>query len=375
MRAKPPTLAKLSRPALHRAVPRERLFALLDRHRNERRAVCIVGPPGAGKTTLLGSWLDTRRIRGVWYQVDAGDADLSTFFYYLSQAVEPYRKRHQRALPLLLPEYLSDIPGFARRFFRDFFARLPAGAVIAFDNYQEVQADDLFHQIVALAVDEVPPGIVLAVVSRRDPPACYARLLANENVALVDWENLRLDSEEASAIAARHGDTAPEVLRRVHAITDGWAAGLVLALEGGVTKVDAAQVPNSAREATFNYFAAEIFSRVAPQTQRFLMWTSILPDVPVSLAERLTGDATSASILDELYRRHFFTHRKPGVEPRPTGTTHCSGTSCFSRRTSVRVHATSPICDRAQQRCWRRAIRTLHFGSTAMRWIGARRST
>ena len=41
------------------------------------------------------------------------------------------------------------------------------------------------------------------------------------------------------------------------------------ALEGGVTKVDAAQVPNSAREATFNYFAAEIFSRVAPQTTRF----------------------------------------------------------------------------------------------------------
>ena len=315
MRAKSPTLAKLSRPALHRAVPRERLFALLDRHRNERRAICIVGPPGAGKTTLLGSWLDSRKVRGIWYQVDAGDADLSTFFYYLSQAAGPWRRRGQRALPLLLPEYLSDIPGFARRFFREFFARLPAGAVIAFDNYQEVQADEMFHQVVALAVDEAPPGIVLAMVSRRDPPACYARLLANENVALVDWENLRLDPQEAFSIAARHGDTAPDVLRRMHEITDGWAAGLVLALEGGARKVDAANVADSTRDATFNYFAAEIFSRVPPQTQRFLMWTSVLPDVPVSVADRLTGDANSASILDELYRRHLFTHRKPGAEP------------------------------------------------------------
>jgi len=315
MPAKPPPLAKLSRPALHRAVPRERLYALLDGHRAERRAMCIVGPPGAGKTTLLASWLNARRIRGVWYQVDPGDADLSTFFYYLSQAAEPYRRRGQRGLPLLLPEYLGDVQGFARRFFREFYARLPAGAVVAFDNYQEVPPDATFHEVVAIAVEEAPPGIVLAVVSRRDPPACYARLLANENVGLVDWEALKLDREEVVALASRRPGLTSDRIERLHAATGGWAAGLVLALESGAQAVGSEDVTERTRDATFDYFAAEIYARVAPSIRRFLVATALLPDVPLSVARELTGEPAAQAILEDLYARHFFTHRKPGSEP------------------------------------------------------------
>jgi LuxR family transcriptional regulator, maltose regulon positive regulatory protein len=76
-------LAKLTRPRLHGTVARERLFARLDEERERRAAICIVGPPGAGKSTLTASWLNARRVRGVWYQVDSSDGDLGTFFYYL----------------------------------------------------------------------------------------------------------------------------------------------------------------------------------------------------------------------------------------------------------------------------------------------------
>jgi len=60
MPAAPRLLAKLTRPRLHGAVARERLFAQLDGARAGRSAVCVVGPPGAGKTTLVASWLDAR---------------------------------------------------------------------------------------------------------------------------------------------------------------------------------------------------------------------------------------------------------------------------------------------------------------------------
>ena len=118
MARKSPQLAKLTRPRLHKAVARERLFAKLDEAREHKPAICVVGPPGAGKTTLVASWLDTRSIKGIWYQVDPGDADLATLFYYLGEAAKPFTRKGQQPLPALTPEYLQDVEGFSRRFFR-----------------------------------------------------------------------------------------------------------------------------------------------------------------------------------------------------------------------------------------------------------------
>jgi len=123
------TLAKLTRPRLHGAADRERLFARLDECRSRKAAVCVVGPPGAGKTTVVATWLDARGATGLWYQVDPGDADAATFFYYLGEAAFPYSEKSRQTLPLLTPEYQHDIAGFSRRFFRTLFSLLPEGAV------------------------------------------------------------------------------------------------------------------------------------------------------------------------------------------------------------------------------------------------------
>jgi ATP/maltotriose-dependent transcriptional regulator MalT len=293
-------LAKLTRPRLHQAVARERLFARLDRERASRSAICVVGPPGAGKTTLVASWLDARAVKGIWYQVDPGDADLSTFFYYLGEAARPFARKGQRPLPALTPEYLQDVAGFGRRFFHDLFAQLPAGACVVLDNYQEVPAEALFHQLVADAVPEVPPGASLLAVSRRDPPNCYARLIANDRVAFIDWDDLRMTLEETTAILAARG---------------GWAAGLTLMLEGRRRSSGAAPDHSSERDALFDYFAAQIFEQVPEAIRQFLMLTALLPQVPASLARELTGEADAGGILEDLYQRHLFTHRRPGGEP------------------------------------------------------------
>ena len=111
--ARPQPLAKLTRPQPLRALPRPRLFEQLDQAR-ERDLTWITAPPGAGKTTLICSYLDARKLPCLWYQIDAGDTDLATFFLYLGLAVAQAAPRFRRAMPKLTPEYLAGIPTFTR---------------------------------------------------------------------------------------------------------------------------------------------------------------------------------------------------------------------------------------------------------------------
>ncbi|MCC7547085.1 MAG: winged helix-turn-helix domain-containing protein [Burkholderiales bacterium] len=297
---------------MHGAAARERLYRRLD-DAMTRPGLCVVGPPGAGKTTLVASWLDSREVPGIWYQVDSGDADLSTFFYYLQLGAEPFRRRRQSPLPLLTPEYRGELESFARRFFRELFARLPESAVVVLDNYQEVGPSERFHQLVAEAMSEVPPGNLLAVISRHDPPDSYARLKANSAVTMLDWDDLRLTMEETRALSGTRSSD-PAQLERLHALCGGWAAGLTLLLERGnagqlLPPDDVTHLDN-----VFRFFAAQILDQLDGDMRRFLLQTSCLPRVPVGIARALTGNDRAGTILDELYRRHLFVHRRPGVE-------------------------------------------------------------
>ena len=64
------------------------MVALLDAG-SRRPVTWVEGPAGAGKTSLVSSYLDARGLPCLWYRLDAGDADVATFFYYLGLAARP----------------------------------------------------------------------------------------------------------------------------------------------------------------------------------------------------------------------------------------------------------------------------------------------
>ena len=72
---RPLSLAKLTAPRPRHAWPRRRLFERLDAARRGGTVIWIAAPAGSGKTTLVASYLQARRLRAVWYRIDAADAD------------------------------------------------------------------------------------------------------------------------------------------------------------------------------------------------------------------------------------------------------------------------------------------------------------
>ncbi len=306
---------KLIRPRFTGIVPRRRLFGLLDRGRR-RPVVWITAPAGSGKTALVANYLEVRKLRGLWYQLDAGDADSASLFYYLGEAGRRAAPRSRRPLPLLTPEYLAGLPVFARNFFRALFARLTRPALVVFDNYHELPPWSPLHEGLVQGLDEIPAGSTVIFISRTDPPPAFARLRLANRLALLGWEDLRLTPDESAAIARKRlgGDLlTPADLAALYDQTEGWLAGLVLLLEqarGGSTPAMRGE-----RGQVFDYFASEIFDRTDAEMQRFLLQTSSLPRITAPAAAMLTGDSRAEAMLDALARRNYFTARRDGEPP------------------------------------------------------------
>ena len=289
------SLGKTTRPSVAAVLPRNRLFQLL---RSEAPVSWITGPPGCGKTTLAASWLEHAGTASLWYQLDEGDSDVATFFYYLGRAAS------SEGLPLLTPEYQAGLTVFTRRYFERLYAHFKGPFTVVLDGYQEVPASSPFHEVLRVALETLAPEGRVIVVSRGDPPPTLARLRANRALQVIGWDDLRLTREETGAIAARRrpGYSA-EAIEALYSRTQGWAAGLVLMLEQG--KIS--EPPGStSRQLVFDYLAGEIFQKSDARTQQFLVHTAYLPEMTTAMARALTGEEGAGELLAGLNRNNYF---------------------------------------------------------------------
>ncbi len=314
-----PALAKFSRPRLYNVQKRERLFRLLDAHRTHP-IIWIAGPPGSGKSTLVASYVEARKLPGIWFQADPGDADPATFFHYLRTAaadLSPRRAKHAAALPVFSAEYAGDLPAFTRRFLREFFALFPANAMLVVDNFHEPKGEPGWRFAFAEGLREIPEGMNILFLSREPPPPEMSRLVGEQRITRIDWEALRFTAEESEAMTAG-ARVPPELARAIYKASDGWAAGIVLMREHlARAEADApeALLPEG-KEAVFQYFTGEIFGRARPENQRVLMFAALLPSVSAADAEVVSGNPEAVLVLDYVYRRHLFTDRRRiGTEP------------------------------------------------------------
>lgn len=309
--------AKTTRPAVGSIVPRTRLFAQLDGAPG-RTVAWISGPPGAGKTSLAASYVEARHLRALWYQVDADDADVATFFHYLGHAARKLDGARPKDLPKFTPQAGADVAVFSRRFFRELFARAKGSIALVLDSLHAVPADSALHAVLEAAFTQIPKNCCVLITSRHEPPPSLARMRVTGELIVLGGDSLRFEPAELAEIAKLRGHDLPAAaVAQLEQRTQGWAAGIVLMLEHAKLSGRLAEFPDGAApRAIFDYLAGEIFMRFERETQQFLLRIACLPRMTAAVAEALSGEPKAGRLLLNLALNDYFVSEAAAEEGR-----------------------------------------------------------
>jgi DNA-binding SARP family transcriptional activator len=133
----------------------------------------------------------------------------------------------------------------------------------------------------------------------------------------LEWDQLRFTLEESRKIVRLRTPKirSKEAVKRLHQITDGWAAGLVLISDAVRRGFELQSLEKVISEEIVNYFGSVIFTQTGEETRDFLIKTAFLPRMTIQMSEKLTGAANEEAILSGLTKDNFFIEKLPSETP------------------------------------------------------------
>jgi LuxR family transcriptional regulator, maltose regulon positive regulatory protein len=290
-------------------IRRHDLMAALNRAA-QKRVTIISAPAGTGKTSLLRAWADHpgQDCRFAFMTVRPGQHDMQLFWLTMLGAVRAAAGTGDGGsqLPSVTPgssgsamvdKVLSELEGSCDRF------------VLVVDDLHELSSPEAAGQLTAL-LTRLPLGVRAVVATRRDLPLRLHKLRLAGDLAEIRAAQLRFTEHETSQLLAAAGIALPEhMAAMLHQRTEGWAAGLRLAVLSLAGHPDperfVAEFSGSDRTVA-EYLMAEMLERQPPEVQSLLLRTSVLDRINGELADLLTGATGSERILLDLEDANAF---------------------------------------------------------------------
>src|SRR5580704_13663190 len=291
-------------------VPRPRLVQALSQGLARGR-VLVCAPAGFGKTSLLAGWACGGGRPVAWLGLDAGDNDPARFWRYVVAALDRAQPGIAGRLgPLLGPPAPRSFEGLVTALINELAARPGRDEVLlVLDDYHLVDAGPV-HESVAFLLQNLPPGLLLVVSGRTDPPLPLARLRARGQLAELRAAELRFTTGEAAALLGAAGPVLPDTaVAALTSRTEGWAAGLQLAALSLRGRTDAAGFVaafSGSHRFVLDYLADEVLDGQPGPVRAFLLETSVLERLSGELCDAVTGRAGSQAMLAGIERAGLF---------------------------------------------------------------------
>ncbi|HYL40948.1 MAG TPA: LuxR C-terminal-related transcriptional regulator, partial [Candidatus Binatus sp.] len=269
----------------------------------------VAAPAGSGKTVLLRSWIAAENLgpHTAWLTVERGESDPQHFWLAFVGALRSVAGGEAVVeRPTAAPEFDGD--AFVERLIEE-LERLPEALVLVIDDLHELASPEAEQQL-ALLIARHPRRLRVIVASRHDPQLGLHRLRLSGDLLELRAADLRFTPGEASQLLAASGVTlSDQATARLHAKTEGWAAGLRLAALSLSGRSDPeAFVDDFAGTDRMiaDYLLAEVLDREPTDVRRLLLETSVLDQVSGPLADRVVGTSGSERVLLELDASNAF---------------------------------------------------------------------
>ena len=287
---------------------RQDLLQMLDRAVTKRVTV-ISAPAGSGKTSLLHAWADrsTNPHRVAFVSVDRDQQNAERFWGAVLGAIR------RLARPIEAETQPAETAALDRDQLVDAVisetAEQVGPVVLIIDDLHELRSADALARLEHLLAT-LPSSARVVLSSRRDPPIRLHQLRLADEVAEIRAGDLQFTERETRELLATSEislfDGAAAAL---HRRTEGWAAGLRLALISLNGHPDperfVAEFSGTDR-AIGEYLIAEMLERQPSEVQSMLLRTSPVERLNGELADLLAGHSGSEQMLLELEDANAF---------------------------------------------------------------------
>lgn len=291
-------------------IVRSRLLGQLD-EASQHVLTLISAPAGFGKTTLLVNWIRQTKMKSAWLGLENGDNEPHKFFSYLVSTlaqVEPGLLESTRS-------FLQEVPLQQEALLTALLNKLvnlKEDLILILDDYHVIENPEL-HTSMMFFLDHLPSAVHVILSTRSDPPMKFSRLRGRGLMGDIRVTDLRFTTLECIAFFNELTGLAlsPEQIGALERRTEGWAAGLSLAIIS-MQKLDRWQVGEfienltSSNRFVLDYLTDEVLNSLDENLHTFLLETSILGRLSGPLCDAVTGRRDSEKLLDQMEKDNLF---------------------------------------------------------------------
>lgn len=278
---------------------------LVERLEGLDQLTLLVAPAGFGKTTLLAQWAGSQlRSSACWLSCDESHREPSRFWSAVVAAVSNAMPSGSEGAALLAHQEASAEVAIS---LANDLGEVATPLTLIIDDIHLARP---MPWVLLAFLRSLPENVRVVIGSRVDLPFSLARLKGAGQITEIREDALRFSLDESAQFLALAGmQLAPEDLRRLYELVEGWPAGLRMALLSMRRDDDPLRLVrtfNGSERGLTDFLVAEVLDSLPGNVVEFMLETSVLGTLDASLCVEMLGDDQASRLLQQLLEEHLF---------------------------------------------------------------------